>query len=132
MRTPAKVLVGLAFAGAALAAGSAATGAGVTNSAPSSQFIGGTVSQTVVGATLDTIHYTTDTVGSAYGVTGVTLTFHDDHSDGATVALTATSDDGGSGTFTCGNVVASTNVSTCTIATGTVITGLSGITVTVS
>jgi hypothetical protein len=81
MRNSYKVLTAVAVAGLALAGGSAFTGAGLgrTSGAPDSQFVGGTVSQTVTGATLTGVEY--GFVGALTGpqtsVNKVTLTFAD-------------------------------------------------------
>lgn len=111
---------------AALAAlgGSAFTGTGVDNQAGATQFVGGTVSQTVTGATLSSIDYTfTDTTNTA--VQSIALTFANT-ADGRTVAVTPAGNASG-GTFTCSNV--STNASSCTYTVGTdTLTGYKGLT----
>ena len=56
MRTTQKFLVGTALVGLAAAGGAAFTGAGVTNG-QATQFVGGTVSQTVTGATMNSVLY---------------------------------------------------------------------------
>ena len=81
MRNSYKVLTAVAVAGLALAGGSAFTGAGLstTGAASAPQFVGGTVTQTVTGATLTGIDY--GFVGGPTGpqttVNQVTLTFAD-------------------------------------------------------
>ncbi|WP_138444665.1 hypothetical protein [Sinomonas susongensis] len=128
MRTSVKILTGLGAAGLALAAGSAFTGTGVTNSAGSTQFLGGTVSQSVTGATLSSIGYGfTDASDTA--VNEVTLHFAD-----ATGGKTPTiSLNNGTGTaFTCTAIDGTTFQSTCTPASGQSQTGLSSVAVTVS
>ena len=79
-------VVGLSAA-VGLAAGGAFTGGGVTNNAPANQFIGGTVSQTVTGATLSTIGYTYTNDAHTI-VDTVTLTFADANADGRTPTVT--------------------------------------------
>jgi hypothetical protein len=70
----AKIAAGaLALAGAVTLTGSAFTAGGLTSHAGESQFLGGTVSQTVTGATLNRIDYLTDSSGTS--VAGVELTF---------------------------------------------------------
>lgn len=56
MRTSSKFAVAAAFAGMAAIGGAAFTGSGLTNGAPT-QFIGGTVTSAVTGATLTDVHY---------------------------------------------------------------------------
>ena len=57
MNTIVKTLGALVIAGTVAAGGSAFTAGGLTNDADPSQFIGGTVAQTVDGATLDAVAY---------------------------------------------------------------------------
>ncbi len=52
MRTPSKIITALALAGLAVAGGAAFTATGVDKPCRQSQFIGGTVAQSVTGATL--------------------------------------------------------------------------------
>ena len=87
MNTKHKLFGALAVAGIVAASGSAFTGAGLTNNAAASQFVGGSVSQSVTGATLDSIHYVTDTSGTS--VTAVNLVFADGSADSKTVTATA-------------------------------------------
>ncbi|MFD1212690.1 hypothetical protein ACFQ36_11640 [Arthrobacter sp. GCM10027362] len=111
MRTSAKFLTAATVAGLTFAAGSAFTGAGVTNNAGATQFIGGTVTQTVTGATLNSVVYGFSDAPANTTVNEVTLTFGDT-TDGKipTIALT-----GGAGTaFTCTAIDPETNVSSCT------------------
>ena len=74
MRTSAKIVTALSVTGLALAAGSAFTGTGLANTAGPSQFVGGTVSQSVTGATLTNLKYGF-TDGTQTAVNKVTLTF---------------------------------------------------------
>jgi hypothetical protein len=64
MRKSAKIITALSVTGLAVAAGSAFTGAGLSTTAGASQFIGGTVEQTVDGATLTNLAYTLISNGS--------------------------------------------------------------------
>ena len=88
-------------AGMAGVAGSAFTGSGLANSAPASVFVGGTVHQTINGASLSSINYdyfdTTDTT-----INKVTLSF-DSGTAGKTVGIVFTSQTSGftSVPFTC-------------------------------
>ena len=62
MRTPSKIIVAVALAGMAVAGGAAFTGGGLAiggdGQAPASQFIGGSVNQTVTGAEVVAVDYT--------------------------------------------------------------------------
>ncbi|MDQ0212638.1 hypothetical protein [Arthrobacter bambusae] len=131
MRKSAKIFTALSVAGLAVAAGSAFTGTGVATAgqAASDQFVGGTVSQAVTGATLDSIVYGF-TDGTNTAVNQVTLTFADANADGKipTIALT-----GGTGTpFTCTAVAVTTHISTCSPGTGLSQSGVTSASVTVS
>ena len=111
MRTSAKVISALSVAGLAVVAGSAFTGTGLATSgqAASAQFVGGTVSQTVTGATLTNIAYSYADSGPKTLVSSIGLTFSGT-ADGRVVA--AAPSGGSGGTFSC-TAVAS-NGSTCT------------------
>lgn len=129
MRTSAKIVTALSVTGLALAAGSAFTGAGLVNAAGSSQFVGGTVSQTVTGATLNSLVYGF-TDGTNTAVDKVTLTF----AEGAatkvpTLSLTG---DGAAAVFTCGAIDAVTGISVCDAAEGTSQSDVDSASVTVS
>jgi hypothetical protein len=126
-----KILVAAACVVGVIGVGGAAfTATGITDNAPSAAFIGGTVSQSITGATLSNIGYGfADTANTE--MNSVTLTFAD-ATDGATptVALSPTD---GSVTWSCEAVGATTpDVSTCT-ASGTPAyqAGVTGIAVTV-
>ncbi|NKX55426.1 hypothetical protein [Arthrobacter mobilis] len=128
MRNSAKLLAAVAVAGLTFAAGSAFTGTGVTNNAGATQFIGGTVTQTVTGATLSTVGYGfTDATKTA--VNKVTLTFAD-ATGGKTPSIEL---NGAANGFTCEPVTQNVDngafESTCA---GPALTGLSSIAVTVS
>jgi hypothetical protein len=124
-------IAAVSLAGVVGLGGAAFTSTGVTSTAGPSQFVGGTVSQTVTGATLANIAYAyTDNTNTA--VNQVTLTFADTNADGrpVAIALAAATPVG----FTCENVgTTTTMVATCLPTTsGTSQTGLNGTTVTVS
>jgi len=57
MRKSAKITIGLVFAGLAAAGGAAVTATGLENTSITNQRIGGTVTQTVTGAVLTSVHY---------------------------------------------------------------------------
>jgi hypothetical protein len=134
MRKSYKVLTAVAVAGLALAGGSAFTGTGVTTTgtAASAQFVGGTVSQSVTGATLDSIVYGF-TDGTDSKVSTIRLTFTGT-ADGHAVTAGPAGGGAGVGTFSCS--ATSANVSDCTYTAGTDLflgyTGLTSLDVTVS
>jgi hypothetical protein len=133
MRKSFKIVGGLAIAGLTGAAGSAftATGLTTTGTAASDQFIGGTISQAVTGATLDSIVYDYVDAATKTAVKKITLTFTT-AADGVTVAAVATG--GNNGTFSCSDIA--TLVSTCTYVVGADTevgsTGITSLSVTVS
>ena len=131
MRTSAKVFTALSVAGLAVVAGSAFTGAGLSTGgdAAAPQFIGGTVSQSVDGATLtDLVYGFTD--GTKTAVNQVTLTF----ADGADTKVPVLALTGGGGaTFTCAAIDTDTHLSVCTPEVGgTTKTNVTSASVTVS
>jgi hypothetical protein len=134
MRKSAKLITALSVAGLAVAAGSAFTGTGLatTGTAASTQFVGGTVSQSVTGATLDSLVYGF-TDGTKTAVNQVTLTFAD-ATGGKTPTLSLTG--GSAATFTCNPiddaVDPGTFISVCTAGVGTSQTGVTSASVTVS
>jgi hypothetical protein len=111
MRKSAKLITALSVAGLAVAAGSAFTGTGVATAgqAAADQFVGGTVSQSVTGATLTNIAYGYADAGPKTLVNSIALTFSGT-ANGRVVAAAPTG--GSGGTFSC-TAVAS-NASTCT------------------
>jgi hypothetical protein len=119
MRKSTKLVGTLAFAVAGLTAvgGAALTGTGVATSgtAASAQFVGGTVSQAVTGATLTAVTYgytdATDTQVSTIALTFATT------ADGHAVTVAPSGGGAGVGTFTCGNTLS--NASSCTYTAGT-------------
>jgi hypothetical protein len=129
MRTSAKIFTALSVAGLAVAAGSAFTGTGVATAgqANSAQFVGGTVSQSVTGATLNSIVYGF-TDGTKTSVNQVTLTFAD-ATGGKTPSLSLTG--GTAADFTC-TAIDGAFQSVCTAAAGTSQTGVTSANVTVS
>jgi hypothetical protein len=125
MRKSSKIVVAGAFAVLAAAGGSALTGTGVTNNAGATQFVGGTVSQSVTGATLSSIGYTFGDAPANTAVTSFLLTFADANANGKTptALVNATAAD----VFTCTVITAMT--STCTAATPD--TGVTSVAITV-
>jgi hypothetical protein len=113
MRKSTKFLGALAVAGLVAAGGSAFTSTGVTNNAGPTQFIGGTVSQSVTGATISTIAYNfSDATKTA--VTTIVLTFAD-ATGGKTPTLVSTGT-GPADVYTCTAIAAGTFISTCSAA----------------
>ncbi|HET7140304.1 MAG TPA: hypothetical protein VFI36_09100 [Arthrobacter sp.] len=112
MRKSAKIITALSVAGLAVAAGSAFTGAGLSTSgsAASPQFVGGTVSQTVTGATLTNLEYGFGADVTKTAVSQVTLTFAD-ATGGKTPTVSLTG--GGTATFACLPIDGTTFVSVC-------------------
>lgn len=104
-----------------------ATGLATSGQAASGQFVGGTVSQSVNGATLTSIVYGF-TDGTNTVVDEVTLTFANDLTDGMTPTVAFTGGD--AGTFTCAAIAveAGSNTSLCD---GDTVTNITGINVTV-
>jgi hypothetical protein len=109
-----KILGALAVSGLVAAGGAAFTGTGVTNSAGSNQFVGGTVSQGVTGATLSGVVYAFGDAPANTAVHAVALTFADVNSDGKTPTVVFTG--GNAVAFTCDVIAVSTHLSTCTTA----------------
>ena len=130
MRNSIKFLGALAVAGLVAAGGSAFTAGGLIRSAPADQFIGGSVSQTITGATLLTTQYI---VASNNYVTGIDLAF-DAAAAGKTLVVTL-----GGSPYTCSKIALDTDdqivESTCTPtspSTGVLNTASSPLTVTVT
>jgi len=105
----ARILVGaVALAGTVAFAGNAFTGTGVTDNAGASQFVGGTIDQDAVGATLSTIAYSfTDPTNTQ--VSSVLLSFADDKANGQTVSVKVNA---ASTVYSC-SLVSSTNNFNC-------------------
>jgi hypothetical protein len=111
MRTSTRLLTALAVGGVVAASGAAFTAGGVT--APASSFVGGSVSQTITGATLSSVVYDTDEALNK--ITSVTLTFGDAAADARTPTIAF----GGAavnGTYTCAAVEAAAHTSLCSAA----------------
>lgn len=126
MHKNAKIVGAVAVAGVVAATGSAFTATGLTNTAGATQFVGGTVSQGVTGATLSNVAYTFSGTSNT-AVTKIDLTFAAGvDTKAVTVALTGADND----TFTCTAITS--NVSTCSTAVGGSYTGLDSLAVTVS
>ncbi len=88
MRKSSKILIAATFVGMAVAGGAAFTATGVTNTADPEVFVGGTVSQSVSGASLSNVAYTyADASNTA--VVSIDLTFATDDA-GRTVTVDAT------------------------------------------
>ena len=125
MRKSSKLLGALAVAGLVAAGGSAFTGTGLSSAAGPTKFVGGTVSQSITGATLNSIVYTYSDVSNT-SVISFLLTFAD--ATGAktpTVIVTAPT----AVVYTCTAIAAGTFLSTCTAATPNA--GVSNVAITV-
>jgi hypothetical protein len=126
MRKPLMIAAGAAVAALAALGGSAFTGTGLDNTAPATQFVGGTVTQTVTGATLASIDYSYADAPANTEVSSISLTFTNT-ADGHTVAVTPSGGGAGVGTFSCTDVAS--NASSCTYTAGTdTLTGYKGLT----
>jgi hypothetical protein len=120
MRNLIQLAGGVAVAGVVAAGSTAFTaGGGIafdgTGTGQTTQFVGGTVTQTVSGATLDLVDYTwTDTTTKTILAT-VVLTFADATSGKTpTLATTGITASGGAHVWTCTPIHATTFISTCT------------------
>ena len=109
-------------------AGTAFTGTGVTSTAASTQFVGGTVTQGITGATLAGIAYPFGDAPANTAIRTAVLTFGAD-ADGKTVGVEFTG--GNAVAFTCTAVEVTLHTSTCTTA-GADRTGATSIAITVS
>jgi hypothetical protein len=125
MRKSAQIMSAVAVAGLVAAGTSAFTATGVTNNAGSTQFVGGTVSQSITGGTLSSVVYAFAD-GTNTSIHTATLTFANANTDGITptIEFTATS----AQPFSCTAI--SSQVSTCT-TTGADQSGASAIAITV-
>lgn len=128
MRKISMIIAGLAVAGLAAAGGSAFTGTGVTSNAGATQYVGGTVSQSVTGATLTSVVYSFGDAPANTAVHSVALTFADASTDGKTPTIAFTG--GNAVAFTCDAIAVGTHLSTCTTA-GADRVGVTSIAVTV-
>jgi hypothetical protein len=129
MRKPLAVIGVVGVAGLVALSSSAFTGTGITNSAGPSQFVGGSVSQSIDGATLSSIVYNFGASAPANtAVHAVALTFADALTDGKTPTVTLA---GTAIVFNCDAIAVTTHLSTCTTAGADAI-NISGITVNVA
>jgi hypothetical protein len=114
MRKSAKLITALSVAGLAVAAGSAFTGAGLatTGQANSAQFVGGTVTQSVTGANLNSIVYGYSNAPANTLVNQVTLTFADDKADAKIPTISLD----GAASITC-LAIDTSHISVCNVAT---------------
>jgi hypothetical protein len=119
MRNMVQLLGGVAVAGVVAAGSTAFTADGGiafdnTGTGTAAQFVGGTVTQTVTGATLDLVDYTWADPAKTV-LTSVQLTFADATSGKTpTIATTGITSSGGAHVWTCTAIHASTFISTCT------------------
>lgn len=129
MQQSTRVAAAVLVAGLAAAGTAAFTGTGVTNNADPSQFVGGTVTQTVSGATLSSIVYGFSDPQAKTAIDTATLTFADGEADTKvpTVVFTASSPE----PFTCTAIGGGQHTSVCT-ADSAAQTGASAISITVS
>ena len=132
----AKLMVAAAgIVAAAGTTGAAFTATGLADSAPAAQFIGGTVTQNVTGATLTDISYNYSDSPADTTISSVTLTF-DPGADGedASITLATASDpnpDPTTDSISCGTIGTPTdNEATCTVPDGQA--GVTGVNVTVA
>jgi hypothetical protein len=89
MRKITKIVTAVAFAGMVAAGGAGLTGTGVTDGTTGPQFIGGTVSQSVTGATLSSVvyHFVGGDSGPKTNISSIDLSFSG--ADGKTVDVAA-------------------------------------------
>jgi hypothetical protein len=121
-------LFGMVAVGGVIAASSAAFTAGRVT-APPSAFVGGSVSQSITGAALESVAYDTDS--AANKITSVTLTF----SDAAADAKTPTIEFSGAtvnGSYTCSVVEAVGHTSLCSAAPTKADNNVTNLTITVA
>jgi hypothetical protein len=127
----AKLMIAAVTLAGAVALGSTAftsTGLATSGQAASAQFVGGTVSQSVTGATLSIIAYGY-TDGTNTVVDEVTLTFANDLTDGMTPTVAFLGGDAGS--FTCDPIISEVGSNT-SLCDGDTVTNITGIAVTVA
>jgi hypothetical protein len=122
-------IAAVSLAGVVGLGGAAFTSTGVTNSAGASQFVGGTVSQSVTGATLSSVAYTFGDAPANTAVHSALLTFADSNTDAKTPTVAFTG--GNAVAFTCTAIEATGHTSTCTTA-GADRTGVTSIAITIS
>jgi hypothetical protein len=108
----------LAFAGLIAVSGAAFTGTGVSDTAATTQFVGGTVSQAVTGATLTGITYGYANLADT-NVNTIALTFDSaTTADNLHVRVAPSGGGSGVGTFTCSPTSGGASNCTYTVATG--------------
>ncbi|MFP5576660.1 MAG: hypothetical protein ACLGIZ_00325 [Acidimicrobiia bacterium] len=90
--------------------GGAFTAGGITNNAGTSEFVGGSVDQTITGATLSSVVHDVDHVNNK--INSVTLTFGDAATAGKVPVITFTGSTA-NGNYTCAPVTADSHVSLC-------------------
>jgi hypothetical protein len=123
MRNIMQLVGGVVVAGAVAAGSTAFTATGLTKGGSVNNFVGGKVTQTVVGAQLTNMTFTTSTfvADAATEITAVKLVFDPNTPTGAVVTMTATGSPGGtpSAGFYCSAVadISSSQASNCTIGT---------------
>ncbi|GAA2009606.1 hypothetical protein JL107_17330 [Nakamurella flavida] len=134
MRTSHKIIAAAALVGLAVAGGAAFTGTGLASTTAATQFVGGTVSQTVTGATLTGVTYGfTDDSNTA--VDEITLVLEGANGRVPDVTINSTSSSPLLAVCTAVSAPGATvpNTSTCTMPAGTTsVTGLTGIDITVA
>lgn len=126
MRKSTKLIGAVGVAALTVAASSAFTAGGLT--APASSFVGGSVSQSITGATLSNIAY--DTNEATNKISSVTLTFSTTAVDTKTPTL-AFSGAVVNGIYTCAAVEATGHTSLCTAGATIADTNATSVTVTV-
>jgi hypothetical protein len=130
MSNRAKLMIAaVSTVGAVSLAGSAFTASGVTNNAGSTQFVGGTVSQSVTGATLSSVAYSFGDAPANTAVHSALLTFADANTDAKTPTVAFSG--GNAVAFTCTAIEATGHTSTCT-TDGADRTGVTGLAITVA
>jgi hypothetical protein len=137
MRKITKIITATAFAGLIAAGGAGLTGTGVTDATGGTQFIGGTVSQSVTGATLTGVvyHFVGGDTGPKTNVNSIDLSFTG--ADGKTVdvaanALAINATFSGNGTAAITGTVAAGTVTFMAVAGPTVgFAGLNSLAITV-
>lgn len=134
MRKSFKIAGGIAVAGVLAAGSYAFTATGLATNTDPAVFLGGTISQTVSGATLDSIAYGYADGPADTKVSLVTLTFTDNSADGHTVSVVLDNGVTPTGTITCTSTNVITHVSTCDLSgqSGGGYTGTNNVAVTVA
>ena len=133
MRKSTQLIAAVAVAGIAIAGSTALTGTGLANAAGSSQFIGGTVSQSVSGGSLASVVYSFGDGPANTMVNFIDLRI-DGNVNGHLVSVVATGGPGGQGTFTCAalNVSGQSHCTYAPAASEWGYSGLSNLAITVS